>query len=606
MCSVFIQDPESDSSFVQLHKNQITSLPDTFADLTALTSIDLSHNALTSFPTNIFTLPELTSLNISHNSLASLPFNAPFASADKSRSRSNYSSGSFFVPAITRASTPLPRLLTLDASYNKLSASAIDLTIPASINKFDLSANPLGIGDSRCQSLFHALGSLEKLRELRFENAEIGDESLPENLFSSSSPPFPNLRVLDLGETKVTPDAAKAALKGMKQEVSFVMTTEDPPEGVTRIIVGKKVVREPWEIEVERRTKAKTVRNAETGPETEETAAFHPAKSPEKGAKVEVVKEAWEIEAEQGLLTEGGKRRARAAAAAAAAAEKQSASTLGIGAPSTAPANGRVTQSTTSFTLTNQQYYSQTTQTLTLPPSTPPSKSKSPGHARTFSLASPSSSSWSLAPSRTTDIALPTATLPLAIIIAQPFAQALKVLVLANRRMDRSFTLPFLPEGGEAVLPNLEALDLEGCGLADLVSVSHANSTSGSNTPPRSSELMLPLLTRTFPSLRTLNLSYNALTSSCLTTEALSALILATSNDGSHEPQRKGLKQLRLRGNRLNELDGLQGVADLFKGNREVPGWKLDELDLRDNEIGKLPPELGLLPLDVFLVDGNM
>jgi len=28
-------------------------------------------------------------------------------------------------------------------------------------------------------------------------------------------------------------------------------------------------------------------------------------------------------------------------------------------------------------------------------------------------------------------------------------------------------------------------------------------------------------------------------------------------------------------------------------------------LDLRDNEIGKLPAELGLLPLDVLLVDGN-
>jgi hypothetical protein len=29
-------------------------------------------------------------------------------------------------------------------------------------------------------------------------------------------------------------------------------------------------------------------------------------------------------------------------------------------------------------------------------------------------------------------------------------------------------------------------------------------------------------------------------------------------------------------------------------------------LDLRDNKISKLPSELGILPLDVFLVDGNM
>ena len=40
--------------------------------------------------------------------------------------------------------------------------------------------------------------------------------------------------------------------------------------------------------------------------------------------------------------------------------------------------------------------------------------------------------------------------------------------------------------------------------------------------------------------------------------------------------------------------------------NKELPAWELEKLDLRDHEIGKLPPELGLLPLDVFLVCGNM
>jgi hypothetical protein len=55
----------------------------------------------------------------------------------------------------------------------------------------------------------------------------------------------------------------------------------------------------------------------------------------------------------------------------------------------------------------------------------------------------------------------------------------------------------------------------------------------------------------------------------------------------------------------LTDLDGFQNLALMFKGNRQVEEWKLEELDLRDNEIGKLPPELGMLPLDVFLVDGN-
>lgn len=46
-------------------------------------------------------------------------------------------------------------------------------------------------------------------------------------------------------------------------------------------------------------------------------------------------------------------------------------------------------------------------------------------------------------------------------------------------------------------------------------------------------------------------------------------------------------------------------AVEMFKGNRDVPGWKLDELDVRENDIGRLPAELGMLPLDVFLVDGN-
>jgi len=60
-----------------------------------------------------------------------------------------------------------------------------------------------------------------------------------------------------------------------------------------------------------------------------------------------------------------------------------------------------------------------------------------------------------------------------------------------------------------------------------------------------------------------------------------------------------------LRGNQITHLDGFAAIAQMFKGNRLVSEWKLEELDLRDNEIGRLPPEMGLLPLDVLLVDGN-
>ena len=246
---------------------------------------------------------------------------------------------------------------------------------------------------------------------------------------------------------------------------------------------------------------------------------------------------------------------------------------------------------TTSSGLSNPQYYTKSTQTLKLPASAPPTKSAS--HARAFSMATPSAASRISA----SDISVPTPTLPLDAIVNQPFADSLRVLILANRRMDRSFAIPDGAQSTAGFLHKLEELDLEGCNLEDSVSVRQA-SDAGVGTPPRSAELLVPTLVRLFPSLRTLNLSYNALTSAALDAETVRALVLAA-------PHRQGLRHLRLRGNRITDLDGFVALAVGFKGNRDVPECKLEELDLRDNEIGRLPPELGLLPLDVFLVDGN-
>ena len=94
---------------------------------------------------------------------------------------------------------------------------------------------------------------------------------------------------------------------------------------------------------------------------------------PKEGKKDPPQKESWEMEAEQGLLTEGGRRRARAAAAAAASAEAN-VGTSGVHSLS------RKTSSL-GLSLINPQYYSEKTSTLTLPPSAPASK----GHSRAFS-----------------------------------------------------------------------------------------------------------------------------------------------------------------------------------------------------------------------------
>ncbi|KIJ66849.1 hypothetical protein HYDPIDRAFT_174179 [Hydnomerulius pinastri MD-312] len=579
---------------VDLHQNKISFLPDTFADLTALTTLDLSHNSLTSLPnlshnsltslpSNIFALPILTNLNLSHNALVSLPFGKPFAGSSRGSRSDTLNSGGFFGPVITRATSPLPRLVSLDISFNKLTASGIDhKNFPSSLVKVDASSNPIALGNADSSLLIRALGALGQLKDLRFANADIGDNAFPPTLLASEAPHhrFPALRVLDLEETRASVEAVKAALTGLKQSISFDMTTEEPSDGTLTISVGKKVLKEAWEIEAERRARNRGGRSSRS------TEAAVPASRPSK--EEEPLKEAWEIEAEQGLLTEGGRRRARAVAASSSTSatappsEPKRNSFTGLGRPTTPSSSSH----TSAASLSNTQYYHAPTQTLTLPPLAP-----TKSHARSFSLAAPalgmSTSQGKI------DIALPTPSIPIAAISTQ-----------SNRKLDLSVSLPDCPidmDGG--LIPTLEELVLDGCGFGDQVSVTRQGA-AGSTTPPKSSEPLLPLLTRLFPSLRTLNLSYNALTSSALQRDVLIGLIMASSQDAP--VTRKGLRHLRLRGNRITDLDGFQEAAEIFKGHHSVPDWKLEELDLRDNEISKLPAELGLLPLDVFLVDGNV
>ncbi|KAG6373337.1 hypothetical protein JVT61DRAFT_6480 [Boletus reticuloceps] len=540
---------------VDLHQNKICALPVTFADLTALTSLDLSHNSLTSVPINIFTLPTLSILNLSHNALVALPFGEPFSGSSLRSRMDTYSSGGFFGPVITRA------------------------------------------GNSDSSVLIRAFWGLSQLKELRLANADIGDDAFPPTLLTGDlSRSFSSLRILDLEETRASAEVVSLAFSGLKQSIVFDMTTDEPPEGTLRITVGKKVLKEAWEIEAERRVRHRSGKSLADGGPTPRTT--------DRASREEPTKEAWEIEVEQGLLTEGGRRRARAAAAAAAtessvatvntpSSQDTRSLVTGIGHPSSPPPQG-VSPST--FNLSNPQYYHAASQTLTLPPSAPPPRL----HTRSFSLATSALNAHPT--SGKTDIALPTPSLPIAVISSQSFAQTLKILILSNRKLDLPVSLPCCqPEMDAGLIPTLEELVLDGCGFGDNVAVTRQ--VEGSATPIKSSEPFLPLLTRLFPKLRTLDVSYNALTSAALHKDVLIGLIMASTQDTAC---RTGLRHLRLRGNRITTLDGFQEVTEIFKGHRSVPDWKLEELDLRDNEISKLPPKLGLLSLDVFLVDGNV
>ncbi|TCD62486.1 hypothetical protein EIP91_006807 [Steccherinum ochraceum] len=426
----------------------------------------------------------------------------------------------------------------------------------------------------------------------------------------------------------------------MKQTLEFDLSNEPPKDGILQIVVGKKVVKEAWELEIERRTRLRTARHART-----ESAQSSGAGSVAGENRVaSPVKERWEVDAEQGLLTEGAKRRMRAAAAAQAAADLSRPSSSSLATPQksqpakesweidaeqglltaggrrraraqaalAAAASGTVisaestplsspttaTHVSSADALSSPQYYDSSAKSLTLPPSLPPSRIL---HSRSFSLAP------KISPSNSAELslAIPTPTLPLATIISQSFSETLKTLILSQRRMDPSFSLPTGQNG--PFLPHLEELRLDNCNLNNSIPIC-SDGTDGDFTTARTSVPLLPTIARLFPSLRILDLSYNNLTSPALTEDVLSEIILASSAE-SPTPRRMGLRQLLLRGNRITDVDAFQSVAKLFKGHKgksDVETFKLEELDLRDNEIGKLSAELGLLPLDVLLVDGNV
>jgi hypothetical protein len=155
----------------------------------------------------------------------------------------------------------------------------------------------------RSRSLLQALGGL---KELRLQSAEIGNNDLPSGLLDQSSKsPFPSLRLIDLGENKVTPETIEAAFG--KREFNFCTATDDPQEGSVAVIIGKKEIREIWEITTEWRSGAAV--------SVARTQGLQGQSTPTEWS---FLKESWEIDAEQGLLTEGGRRRSRIAAAAAA------------------------------------------------------------------------------------------------------------------------------------------------------------------------------------------------------------------------------------------------------------------------------------------------
>jgi hypothetical protein len=478
-------------------------------------------------------------------------------------------SSEFFTPSeIVRATRPLPRLMSLDASYNKIISSAIHHdSLPQDLETFNLMYNPLG----DVAKLLTSLSALTQLVALRLSRCDIDDTSFPATLLSSANRPiFPKLAVLDLEETRATQAAVASTLSGLAQSIDFEASVTDErtvPTGTLAVAVGKRIVREVWEIEADRHVqRLREKRSAANLKDTPVSESPPPLPQP-------IQKEQWEIDAEQGLLSEGAQRRARAEAATQCAAEVSGTvvgPTATTAASHTTPVLGR--------------YWDPHTLTLTLPPSSGRSVRHGVGAAGE-------------------EESLPRVTLPLALIMAQPFADTLCMLELRGRCAEPGIILPTSSNGSQHLLPRLETLNLEGCGLSDVVPGAELADAGGT----------LGMLARLFPSLRNLELRYNNFTGAALGRGVLERLLFVGDGDNGG---RVGLRRLVLCGNRIEELHGLRELAQVVFGAGgdvantkavELCGkWTLEELDIRENSIAVLPSELGLLPLDSFLVDGNL
>jgi hypothetical protein len=461
-------------------------------------------------------------------------------------SQSRGSSG-FFSPNLARATEPFPALKTLRANHNQIKALNVDSGhLPRNLVEVDFSSNDLG----NSATLFGALAALPSLQMLWVASCNLEPISFP----PASRSNFPKLRLLDVSENPALKEqVVAAAIKDREIEIG---TTENLLDGGAKVIIGKKgPMKEAWEIEAEHRVKRRPQSEPEPELQPESEPVSGPLPLPKKAARLALVtakvapaKEAWELEAEQGLMTEGGRRRARALAAAAEATSP----TVAHGETPTPTSSGRTATLLTSF-------FDGPHSTLILP------QSQLRSHNRNFSsVVLPR-------PANAAELLVPSPTLPLVTILEQPFLNSIRTLVLTNRRMDPSFSLPSTGKA-HSYLPNLDELRLDNCNLGNSVQVT---SEGGLSTK----EPLIELIGNIFRSLGTLDLSYNALTS-------LAGIApLFTPDEGA---KRKGLKVLRVRGNRIDSLETLEELAGVWHSGSGIQGWRGEEIDLRDNELIKV------------------
>ena len=139
---------------LNLHNNNLTSLPESISKLTNLQILDLSENRITELPSSIGKLTNLVNLNLSENKITKLPS---------------------FIGKLTQ-------LMTLDLGVNQLTK------LPPQIGNLTKLLT-LSLDYNKLKSLPPQIGNLERLTSLYLDNNKL--ESLPDEIGR-----LPNLQYL--------------------------------------------------------------------------------------------------------------------------------------------------------------------------------------------------------------------------------------------------------------------------------------------------------------------------------------------------------------------------------------------------------------------------
>lgn len=361
------------------------------------------------------------------------------------------------------------------------------------LHTLDISGNPLS-GDT---SLFAALSKLSALKDLKARACDLS----PNNTagVSNDAKTFASLRKLDAEENLKLEFVHVQSILGER-----IAGYEGQPDKI-EVLVGKRIVKEKWEIEAELRASRPKHRTGEANPP----------------AAIEEVT-----------------RRTAALDVSAGSADAQTED---------------VSSTTAGSSQLLSKWYDAVHGALILPQCIP---------VRTRGPAA----------TATTSTELPQLTLPVDVFY-QEFSKNIRTLALSNRRVDKTLVVPddllsgtSLSSSAATFLPRVEELLLDGCALADRVSLRREISKDTTDIP------IFDFIVGLFPALKTLDLSFGALTSAALDQPGFTALL----TNGK-------LRTLRLQGNQLTQIAVLCDLAE-----KNAAPLTLAELDIRENNIDRV------------------